>query len=583
MKNNIWKQACSWLVTVVLVVLSVGNLIYLHHEVMGVAARTSWMVGLAWDYCLAGAILDVAIIFFLGLLITWWRPRLAAGITFVATLLWTALNAGYARLFHQYFPLSALRETGNITTGYYVQYIRYMVERSDCYLLLALVVFSALVVVSKKWLEKDRVQSWWLRIVLVLTCFAGVVYQNSHTHYSYTRLTDWNERYQFTANIENANEATILQHGCIMCQIVMPIMQTWHTGEQLSEEDMARIDAYIRKQNEAFQIPLAQVDTTSIRQKNIIFLLLESFLSYTIDLRVDGQEVTPTLNRLRHLPGTYYNGRMASNIAYGESSDGKFIYMTGLYPFPHDITVATLGNTAVHGLPHLLKKHGGMQASTIAQPSSPSMWRQSTMNVKYGIDTMRCFVQDMWDDAIVLDSAYQNIIDHRFRQPSFHLIVTATTHAPYHDDLYPWDVQFPEEWPTTFRHYLQKCHYADAQIGRLLERLEQEGMLENTILVAVADHQPKSNYIELPREADRTDYNNLPCIIAGANIDTTCTFNGPVNQIDLYPTLLDLYGIRDVWPGIGCSLLRPESYHDSYWDEGKEVSHFILRSDYLHI
>jgi lipoteichoic acid synthase len=41
--------------------------------------------------------------------------------------------------------------------------------------------------------------------------------------------------------------------------------------------------------------------------KNVVYILLESFLSVSSDLFVDGKEITPFLNRLKKDSNTYYN------------------------------------------------------------------------------------------------------------------------------------------------------------------------------------------------------------------------------------------------------------------------------------
>lgn len=57
--------------------------------------------------------------------------------------------------------------------------------------------------------------------------------------------------------------------------------------------------------------------------KNVVYILLESFLSVSSDLFVDGKEITPFLNKLKKDSNTYYNGKIRPNITIGESGDGQ--------------------------------------------------------------------------------------------------------------------------------------------------------------------------------------------------------------------------------------------------------------------
>lgn len=58
---------------------------------------------------------------------------------------------------------------------------------------------------------------------------------------------------------------------------------------------------------------------------------MESFLSFPTNLKINGIEITPTLNELVE-KGAYYNNNMTSQIQLGESSDGQFTYLNGLTP-----------------------------------------------------------------------------------------------------------------------------------------------------------------------------------------------------------------------------------------------------------
>ena len=94
--------------------------------------------------------------------------------------------------------------------------------------------------------------------------------------------------------------------------------------------------------------------------KNVMFILLESFLSAPIDLEVDGKEITPFLNSLKRDSSVYYNGNMISDIGCGESGDGQFIYMTGLLPLKNKMTVGQVKDNTLPAFPIILKENLGI-------------------------------------------------------------------------------------------------------------------------------------------------------------------------------------------------------------------------------
>lgn len=91
--------------------------------------------------------------------------------------------------------------------------------------------------------------------------------------------------------------------------------------------------------------------------------------------------------------------------------------------------------------------------------------------------------------------------------------------------------------------YDAEIRYTDSQIGRVLDTLEESGILENTIVIVTADHG------EAFGEHDRFGHHpypydeliKVPLIIAGPGVEST-TVNKQVSLLDLSPTVLDLVG-----------------------------------------
>ena len=101
-----------------------------------------------------------------------------------------------------------------------------------------------------------------------------------------------------------------------------------------------------------------------------------------------------------------------------------------------------------------------------------------------------------------------------------------------------------DQWKKAVQGYLASIHFADTQIGRVLDGLEKSKYSENTIIVFWTDHGwhlgEKQHWrkFALWERATRT-----PVIIAtpGGRGGVTC--DRPASLLDLYPTLCDLAGI----------------------------------------
>ena len=125
-------------------------------------------------------------------------------------------------------------------------------------------------------------------------------------------------------------------------------------------------------------------------------------------------------------------------------------------------------------------------------------------------------------------------------------------------DVPPMAVQRDKKnWPYYFKDVTvdqaRKCkqaYYAcnsfvDAQVGRLLDALEANGLMENTIIVFWSDHGYflGEKGLWYKRKAFERSA-RMPLIIAAPGMAQGKTSFKPVELIDLYPTLADLCGLK---------------------------------------
>lgn len=100
------------------------------------------------------------------------------------------------------------------------------------------------------------------------------------------------------------------------------------------------------------------------------------------------------------------------------------------------------------------------------------------------------------------------------------------------------------EWAAKVRSYLATISFMDAQVGRVLDTLEQQVLEENTIVVFWSDHGYHFG------EKDITGKNTLwersthvPLIFAGPGVSAGARTSEAVELLDMYPTLVDLAGL----------------------------------------
>lgn len=131
-------------------------------------------------------------------------------------------------------------------------------------------------------------------------------------------------------------------------------------------------------------------------------------------------------------------------------------------------------------------------------------------------------------------------------------ITTVSSHQPYTISSELGDLNLDKFSNTNYsiqmKRYLSKLSVLDEAIGTLLDGLEEQGKLEDTVIVMYADHYPYglkddvlSNYfntnVSVNNEVDRT-----PFIIYNSEMTGT-KFNSYTSYMNITPTVANLFGL----------------------------------------
>jgi arylsulfatase A-like enzyme len=114
----------------------------------------------------------------------------------------------------------------------------------------------------------------------------------------------------------------------------------------------------------------------------------------------------------------------------------------------------------------------------------------------------------------------------------------------------------PGTWKQAVRGYQASATFADAQVGRILDALDDSGYADNTIVVLWSDHGyhlGEKRHWEKFALWEKT--NHVPLIIVAPDVTRAGTrCDRPVSLIDLYPTLIDLCDLKSKQELDGISL-----------------------------
>ena len=558
-----------------LIVLSVNNLVYMHYSIISTNILEYPLDDTSIIDNLTGILFDTLFIYLFSCLLTYGKPKSATAITFIITFIWAFCNIIYSRFFNSYLTISAIVHGTSIFTPIVFRSIIQGFELKDIYFIILPIFFYSF--------YRKVVAPTITKTVFTLCMFLLLSISFDLMAHAFYCISNPNCRY-LSYYILRLNSRHFAKHHTV-CE---PLITTFYRGtvRMLSTEINDEISGNMKLSTNQMKIINSTINDSknsiipfdNSATQNIIFIIVESYMSFTSEMIVNGKEITPFLNSLRHDSTIYYNGHVTPNITLGESSDGQFIYMTGLLPLRSSITISKVRNKVLPGLPKILSNIN--YRSRMIIPTQPSLWNQSTMCQKYGFQQL--FSSEDYDNSHRQELNDKEIfelasrIDNNYKQQKFlSVILTVSMHQPY---VEPIDNNFSLEGSNLsdeLKNYLNACHYTDDCIRNYINDLKKNNLYNNSLIIITADHH-----------VHNTDFGSnfnieLPIYIINGKVNNNIAWNGICNQIDVYTTILNLLGIKTYWYGLGHSLLSSKyknSLSNNIWD----ISDMIILSDYFY-
>lgn len=331
----------------------------------------------------------------------------------------------------------------------------------------------------------------------------------------------------------------------------------------------------------------------SAKGKNLIILQLESIQNFMVGLKLDGQEVTPNLNKLAN-EGMYFPNFYQS-AGQGNTSDAEFTVNTSFYIPPRKAAVVAYGEKDLPSLPKLLKKNGYRTATF--HTNQVSFWNRNQLYAGLGFD--KYYDQEFFKDVDPVffgasdEVLYEKTTDvlrkmDQSEQPFYAQIISMSAHHPFTIPEEKYKMVLPDRYEETLvGDYIRAQNYADYSLGLLIDELKEKGLWEDSLLMIYGDHLglPLHSMDEqdlllmqeiLGHDYTYSDMPNIPFIILGAGTEKASVQHQLGAQVDIMPTAANLLGIslKD-HIHFGQDLLNqtenmiPERY---YWPSGSLIA-----------
>lgn len=286
--------------------------------------------------------------------------------------------------------------------------------------------------------------------------------------------------------------------------------------------------------------------------KNLIALQVESLENFVINQKVNGQEITPTLNKL--LSQSLYFDNIYEQNNSGTSSDCDLMVNTSVFPVRQGSTFFGYPGTTYNTLQKLLRNEGYKTIST--HPDSPGNWNWTESHKAFGVDEIWDISKFNVDEIIGLglsDESYLNQIAEKLKnepQPFYTFLVTLTSHGPFEMPEDKKYLNLPKELDENMLGaYFQSIRYTDEAIKEFLGKLQQEGILKDTVVMIYGDHGGVHKFYNdkitnAPLEGDwwKDDDKKIPFIIYSPGTKGE-VINKSGGQVDFLPTISYLLGL----------------------------------------
>lgn len=311
--------------------------------------------------------------------------------------------------------------------------------------------------------------------------------------------------------------------------------------------------------------PPTLLDTHPKRQPNIILFVMESSRADVFSSYSPGKEKahTPFFSQLAK------KGHLFENVYTTVPHTSKALtgLLCGMYPrLKQPISESEPTSLPLRCLPHLVQELGYrtifFQTAKGEFENRPGLLKNMGFDSWQLQENMSDTYQEVGyfglDEFAMLEPAVHWIESNK-AQPLFLTLLTVSTHHPY-------QVPGMSEWPETgaeFSSYLEAIAYQDQFAHTFYKKLENKGLLDNTVLIFVGDHGEAFGE-HYRKQHDVVPYEEgirVPLLVYGPEwLGPIGSRDGLRHHIDLMPTILEFLGVQYQGRLPGKSLFSSEGH-----------------------
>ena len=326
--------------------------------------------------------------------------------------------------------------------------------------------------------------------------------------------------------------------------------------------------------------PVKQYSNNPPTKPNVVVLILESYSreyigAFNSILKIPNHKShAPFLDSLAQhsliFPNAYANGR--------QSIHGMSSILSGIPAFKDAFTSSPFPKQKIESLVSTLESEG-YNTSFFHGAANGSMGFQGYGNIlgiddyygrtEFNDDSQYDGFWGIWDEPFL--QFMKKTLDKK-KSPFFASVFTVSSHEPFN---------IPEKYKNRFKEGkipMHKCvEYTDFALQQFFNAAKKSTWFNNTIFVLVADHGNQVFYDEYNKQIQRFA---VPIIIYKPDSKYVGIDPDLAQQIDIYPTILDMIGYQKPFRSWGRSLIDKKSDQPFVINSTGDITQF-MKGNYI--
>lgn len=343
------------------------------------------------------------------------------------------------------------------------------------------------------------------------------------------------------------------------------------------QEQTAEIDEYFTQRGEH-----AENDMTGIFEgKNVVLVLMESMDDWMIT-----REDTPTLVQLMN-EGIQFTNFYTPGYGTARTLNSEFCVNTGIFlPTNGGYVFNYVTNEFNQSIASQMVDNG--YTAEVFHYNTPTFYSRGVFEPAMGYNaynTYEDYVTDkkeLYDECLLFEIPQMEELFFRDGQ-TFNTVITRSAHLSYvyNEVLSHYALKQYPEYRGKYGSEEEDCARVKAKLvddffARLLAELEENGQLENTVIIGVTDHYTYGykNMEELYAHSGVSDtmlLEKTPCFIWSAD-GPSMVVDKTLNTADLLPTVLNLMGIDPPFDYLGQDAFSEDYEGYALFPDGSWIS-----------